>query len=132
MKFDTTLRNALVLAGLTAAVALSPARSKAQEITNTQFNDGANVTALAQPTAYQQSASRAALTGTDAVPAGEPIARTQQASVLQVPEKASEVRIITSLLICGSLLALYAFAEARRANRNLRSPRGQFLSVGGA
>src|SRR5215472_4392003 len=49
MRFQKILRTQMIITGLGAALLFAGA-VRAQEITNTEFNDGPNVTAFAQPT----------------------------------------------------------------------------------
>jgi hypothetical protein len=134
MKFHTTICKGLVLAGF-AAFALLPASIKAQEITNTQFDDGPNVTTLAQPMSTQPASASM----TFALPAQEAMLATQaisssatnpqQAIVLEMPSVSTDEWIITSLLACAALIGLYAIAELRRANRDLTTARSTYVST---
>ena len=56
MRFQSIMRTQLVVAGL-AAVLSVPGVSRAQEISNTAFDDGPNVAPFAQPVAAQGAAS---------------------------------------------------------------------------
>ena len=125
MKFESIIRKSLIIAGFSTALILLPASVKAQEITNTEFNDGPNVTALAQPSVSQQAATNT-MPASEALRATESInasAQPEQASLIQVPAP-SEAWITASLLVGVLLIALYALAEAKRANRMLNSTRG--------
>jgi len=128
MKSQNMIRMQLMIAGLGAALIL-PATVKSQEIENATFNDGPNVVAFAQSSPAQ--ASVAALPSSADTSTVEPIkvttdwpaeqagfARTQSSVTWQTPV----------LLMAIGVLALYALAEAKRANRDLRSRRGSYAS----
>lgn len=126
MKFQTIIRKSLIIAGFSAALVLLPASVKAQEITNTEFNDGPNVTALAQPSAPEQPTVATTIPSSQALQASESIGasvQSEQASFIQVPAP-SDAWVTTSLLVGVGLIALYALVEAKRANRMLGSSRG--------
>jgi len=132
MKFNTTIRKGFVLVGF-AAFALLPA-TKAQEITNTEFNDGPNVTAIAQPAPSQQSNSHItfALPPATAMQASQSVAEfaaPQQASVMRVPEVSTDTWISVTLFAAVGLISVYALALAKRANRTLNSTRGTYTST---
>ena len=125
MKFETIIRKGLIIAGFSALLVLLPASVKAQEISNTEFSDGPNVTALVQPSVSQQAAtstmpSAEALRATESISAS---AQPEQASIIQVPAP-SDGWVTASLLVGILLIALYALAEAKRATRMLSSTRG--------
>jgi hypothetical protein len=132
MKFNTTIRKGLVIAGF-AAFALLPATMKAQEITNTEFSDGPNVAALAQPAAAQQTNG----TMTYTIPAPQAMMATtavassavdpQQAELVSLPSVSTDEWIIAGLATCAGLIVLLAVAEIRRAHRN--SSRGTYVST---
>jgi hypothetical protein len=132
MKFNTTIRKGLVIAGF-AAFALLPATLKAQEITNSEFSDGPNVTALAQPTAAQQTNG----TMTYTLPAPQAIMATtavassavdpQQAELVSLPSVSTDEWIVAGLATCAGMIVLLAVAEIRRAHRN--SSRGTYVST---
>lgn len=129
MKLQHIIRQGLVIAGFSAVFALYPASTRAQEITNTEFNDGPNVTTMAQPSAPQQvaDASTATLPSAQAIRANESIGasgRSEQASLVQVPAP-SDSWVTTSLILGFGLISIYALAEAKRANRT----RGTYVST---
>jgi hypothetical protein len=124
MKFYNIVRTSLIVAGFSAALVLLPASVKAQEITNTEFNDGPNVTTLAQPSVEQTTINT--MPSSQALQASESITASvqpEQASFIQVPAP-SDKWVSTSLLVGIGAIALYALAEAKRANRVLNSYRG--------
>jgi len=130
MKFQSIIRIGIVFAGMATAFTFLAGTTKAQEITNTEFNDGPNVAPLAEPAASQQSASLA-LSGSDAMRAGESIANVEQPDemgVLRVAAKDANW-VTISLLMGIGLVSLYALAEAKRARRNFNSGRGPYVST---
>ena len=133
MKFQSTIRNGFVLVGF-AAFALLPASLNAQEITNAEFNDGPNVTSIAQPSPSQQTDVNAvfAMPPTEAMKASDSIAEfagpQQAAVVIQWPEISTDSWIAGTLLAAVTLISLYALALAKRANRALKSARGTYVS----
>lgn len=120
MKIQNTLRMKLIAIGFGAALLLAGS-AHAQEIENTAWNDGPNVAPFAQqaPTATAnnlQTAPPETQTLTLAAMSTTPLA-TQDASVTQWPPV--EGWLFASLLISIALVAFYALAEAKRANRNI-------------
>ena len=122
MKFQSIIRKGFVFAAF-AALALLPASLKAQEITNTEFENGPNVATLAQPAAPEQTASTfTALPVPQAIRASEAIAASaelQPASVTQVPALSRGSWLTASLLVGTGLITV---VEAKRANRNSARP----------
>ena len=121
MKLQSIMHQGLVIAGLSAVFTLFPASTRAQEITNTEFTDGPNVTTMAQPSAPQQAAgaSSSALPSAQALRASQSIGasvRSEQASLVQVPAH-SDSWVTPSVLVCVLLISLYALAIAKRADR---------------
>src|ERR1700756_3360389 len=119
MKLQSIIRQGLVIAGFSVVFVMWPAAVRAQEITNTEFNDGPNVTTTAQPSAPQQvaDASTATLPSAQAIRANESIGatgRSEQASLVQVPAP-SDSWVTNSLVLGFGLISLYALAEAKRA-----------------
>lgn len=120
MKFQSTITKSFVAAGFAAALLLTASVAKGQEITNTQFSDGPNVAALAQPTAPQQ-AGNFALSPEDAMRASETISASAdplQASATQIPAPSTDVWLTMSLSVGVGLLALYVLASAKRTARS--------------
>lgn len=112
----------LVLAGLSAALLFTtPAHS--QEITNTAFDDGPNVTAYPQPVVAQPSTEAAlvqtALPSIQEVAAIQASVSTKNAALLDSPWVTAGVTLI--LFIC---VALSAVSESKRAQRNSFRGRG--------
>jgi hypothetical protein len=126
MKFHNNIPKGLIFAGIAAALAVLPATVKAQEITNTEFNDGPNVVAMAQPTAAKSDTASA----TNSLPATQAILATEAIAASAEPVQASVAPIpstwVTFLLtLCVGLIALYTLIGADRASRNL----GRYVST---
>ena len=116
MKLRKMIRWQLVLAGLGAALLFTPT-VKSQEITNTAFDDGANVAAFSEPAPAQISAT--AVPEESAVPSGTEAAAIQtsfsveRASLLDSPVVTAGLTLL--LLAC---IGLSAVSESRRSRRN--------------
>ena len=124
MKFQNIIRQSLLFAGITAAL-IFPATVRSQEITNTPFPDGPNVAPLVQPAPVDQQA--ASLPAPQAIKASEAItasAQPQQEGMVQV---STPTWLSTSMFIGVAAIALYALAEAKRANRNLAASRSSYF-----
>jgi hypothetical protein len=121
MKFQNIFRMQAIVIGLGAALFLaSPA--PAQEIVNTSFNDGPNVTSFDQPTTpaaaqvtAAQSAAGKSTTSAPAVAAAAPVVKNE--AVVAV-ENSAERWVIISSFFGILMLALYALAEIRRARKS--------------
>jgi hypothetical protein len=135
MKFQTILRTLSLATGFAAALSLAgPAR--AQEITNTEFDDGRYVVPFAQPVSAQDTSA----------PASTPVMSEWQAfqaaatiSAPSISERVNLMRIavlegwVTAvLLVVASVLGLFitielsvlvALKRARHALRSVHSPR---------
>ena len=131
MRFQKMLRTQLIITGLGAAL-LFAGSVNAQEITNTEFNDGPNVTAFAQPT---QSVSA------QVTPASTPVMSEFEArnavATISMPVVSDDgtlasseaerwavagilfVAVVVILFYCAA--ELNALAELKRANQNLRA-----------
>ena len=131
MKFQKMLRTQMIITGLGAALRCAGS-VKAQEITNTEFNDGPSVTAFAQPTPPVSA---------QVTPASTPVMNEYQAmravaaiSLPVVPEDGTLVAsseferwaVAGILFIALGVIMFYcaaelnALAELKRANRSLR------------
>jgi hypothetical protein len=129
MTFQKMLRTQLIVAGFAAALMLASA-AKAQEITNTEFNDGPYVAAFAQQVVAQVT------------PASTPVMTEPQAieaiAVITAPVFADEETLVAAssverwivagmLLIAFMVIGFYCLAELnalaalKRANRSLRA-----------
>lgn len=135
MKFQNKVRTQLAIAGL-GAVLLFAGAARAQEIENTQFSDGPNVMAFAQPVATQDAVTTNAspvLPNSQAVRAMAAISAStpvEQASVDS--ESASDTWVVGTLLAATSAIALYALALAKRVTRELHSRTNSYISNPGA
>ena len=138
MKLQTILRLQLLATGLVAALLLA-GQAKAQEITNSEFDDGPYVVPFDQAASVSDTAVQAstpvmtepqALQAMAAIaaPAIQDEARMIQVSVLE--------RWVTAvLLVVASLLALFilvelsVLVELKRAKRSLRSAHSPRVST---
>ena len=130
MRFQRMLRTQMLITGLGAAL-LFAGSVKAQEITNTEFNDGPYVTAFTQPT---QSVSA------QVTPASTPVMNEYQAmsaATISMPVVSNDGTLASSeierwavagILFVGLVLILFycaaelsALAELKRANHSLRA-----------
>ncbi|HKN26105.1 MAG TPA: hypothetical protein VJX72_14750 [Candidatus Acidoferrum sp.] len=121
MKIQNILRTQAIVIGFGAALLLS-SPAPAQEIVNTQFDDGPYVTTFAQPSPTVTTDVAPASTVADASTVSPAIAIptpvvTDEAVVSL--ENSAAYGLITSALFGLALLAVFAVGEFRRANRNL-------------
>jgi hypothetical protein len=121
MKVQNIFRMQAIVIGLGAALFLaSPA--PAQEIVNTSFNDGPNVTPFDQPTApaaaQVTAAQPAAANSTASAPAIAAAAPVVTNEALVTVENSAERWVIISAFFGVMMLALYALAEVRRARKS--------------
>lgn len=135
MKFQTILRTLCLATGFAAALLLA-GPAKAQEITNTEFDDGQYVVPFAQPDPAEDTS----------VPASTPVMSEWQAfqaaatiSAPSISERANLMRIavlerwvtavllvvagVLGLFIVVELSVLVALKRARRSLRSVHSPR---------
>ena len=135
MKFQTTLRTLWLATGFAAALWLA-GPAKAQEITNTEFDDGQYVVPFVQPDSAQDTSA----------PASTPVMSEWQAfqaaatiSAPSISERANLMRIavlerwvtavvlvvasVLGLFIVVELSVLVALKRARRSLRSVHSPR---------
>jgi hypothetical protein len=139
MKFQTMLRTQMIIAGLGVAL-LFAGSTKAQEITNTEFSDGPNVTAFAQPIP---------LVSAQVDPASTPAMNESQAlravAAISVPVVPDDGTILASseferwvvagiLFIALGVIMFYCAAELsalaalKRATRSLRARQAARMS----
>jgi hypothetical protein len=131
MKFQTNLRMLWLATGFAAALWLA-GPAKAQEITNTEFDDGEYVVPFAQPVSAQDSSAQAS------TPVMSELQAFQAAAVISrsISEGPNLKRMAALerwlLLVVGSLLGLFIVVElsvlvglkrARRGLRSVHSPR---------
>jgi hypothetical protein len=121
MKVRNILRTQAIVIGFGAALLLANS-APAQEIVNSTFNDGPNVASFDQPVAKSvtlgTSDETTAVQGNSgAVEASVATPIVSNEAVTAMENSAERWLIAASL--CGLLmLAVYAVAEVRRANRN--------------
>jgi hypothetical protein len=129
MKIENILRTQAIVIGLGAALLLtSPAKS--QEIVNTEFPDGPYVASFAQPMSTTAAASATAAPASTTT--ADTSAEAAAAVAIPAPVVTEEAAISLGnsaerLLVASSffglvMLAIYALAEVRRANRNSKYP----------
>ena len=130
MRFQKILRTQMIITGLGAAL-LFAGSVKAQEITNTEFNDGPYVTAFAQPKAAVSA---------QVTPASTPVneyGRMSAAATISMPVVSDEGTLASSeierwavagILFMGLVVILFycaaelsVLAELKRANQSLRA-----------
>lgn len=129
MTFQKMLRTQLIVTGLGAALMLASS-AKAQEITNTEFNDGPYVVAFLQPVSAQatpastpvmnqsQAITAMAAISAPVVPDEETLVAT---SALERWAVAGVLFIALGVIVFYCLAELSALAELKRANRSLRA-----------
>ena len=131
MRFQKILRTQMIITGLGAAL-LFAGSVNAQEITNTEFNDGPYVTAFAQPkqsvSAQVTPASTPVMNEFEAKSAvatiSMPVVSDDGALVSSEAERWAvagilSVALVVILFYCAA--ELNALAELKRANHNLRA-----------
>jgi hypothetical protein len=120
MKIKNIIRMNAVAIGFAAALFLATTPVRSQEITNTEFSGGPNVTAYAQPAPDTQQAVAPATQATaqapSAVVATPVVADKQLSSVVTTAGNWMWASALSGLALIG----LYAIAEIRRANRSVR------------
>jgi len=120
MKIQNIFRMQAIVIGLGAAVLLFPNSASAQEIVNTEFADGPNVTSFAQPTtaAISTASTPGAVVSNEAsqaVAVSTPVI-TDEAMISF--ENSTERWLMASSILGLALLALYGLTEIRRSERN--------------
>ena len=131
MRFQKMLRTQMIITGLGAAL-LFAGSAKAQEITNTEFNDGPYVTAFAQPTqsvsAQVTPASTPVMNEFDAMGAVATISMPVVSDDGTLASSAVERWAVAGILFVAVVVILFycaaelnALAELKRANQNLRA-----------
>jgi hypothetical protein len=114
MKFSKMVRWQLILAGLATALYFAPA-AQSQEITNTPFADGPNVTTFAQPEAAQPSAQLPAQATAPAATEATPVQAsltTQRTALIDSPWVAAGLT-----LLLFTVIAVYAIGDSKRVRR---------------
>jgi hypothetical protein len=125
MKVQNIFRMQAVVIGLGAALFLASS-APAQEIVNTSFNDGPYVASFDQPTATaaaQVTAAAATAANANAsapaVTVSEPVVSNEAVVSL---ENSAERWLVASSFFGLAMLAVYAFAELRRARSLTQRP----------
>jgi hypothetical protein len=137
MEFNNVIRKGLVFAGFSIALVLLPGSVSAQEITNTEFSDGPNVAAFAQPAASQKMTDVAA---TPAVPSTEtassvtatPVTSASlEPAAAQQNDEATSARLIWTgaTLIWIGAIGMYLYGPAKRFAQELRAARNSQAST---
>jgi Ca2+/H+ antiporter len=131
MKVQNIFRMQAIVIGLGAALFLATP-APAQEIVNTSFSDGPNVTTFAQPAvpaAGQVSAAAAtaadANSSASAIVASAPVVAEQAVTEQAVTslEDSAQRWLIASAFFGIMMLAVYALAEVRRSRKSTERPR---------
>jgi hypothetical protein len=135
MKHQSKIRTQLAIAGLGAALLLAGA-AKAQEIVNTSFDDGPDVTPFTQQGSVDANANANAshaLPGSQAVLTTEAInAPANQSVPVENNDDEHEGLIWTGVvLVWIGAIGLYAGGPAKRFTRELRILRASHLSTPG-
>jgi hypothetical protein len=120
MKVRNILRMQVVVIGFGAALLLASS-APAQEIVNTEFNDGPNVASFDQPAAKNvevgtsTDSKMAQTSGVTEVVSTPVVSNGEMVSL----EHSAERWLIGASLFGLAMLAVFAGAEVRRANRNI-------------
>jgi|SRR6516225_10406661 hypothetical protein len=116
MKVLNMVRWQLVLAGLAALMFITPS-AHSQEITNTVFDDGPNVTTFSQPSAAERSA--------EPVPVAAAVPSMNEVASIQASLATNHRALIDSPWVTAGLtlllftcIALSAIGESKRLKRN--------------
>lgn len=141
MKIQNIIRTSTIAVGIAAGALFLASSVRAQEIVNTEFSDGPNVASFSQPAASNAAAAQPLSAESTAADANTAVPPAMTISTPVVSEQAlvsfensAERWLIVSLMFGGAMLAVYAVAEVRRANREMnlqaRTPltRGAALS----
>jgi len=128
MKMQNIIRMQAVVIGLGAALLIA-SKAQAQEIVNTEFNDGPYVTAYDQPTTTAQAiATPQAKMATDASPTVVAAAPVVVDEAMVAVGTTLERLLIAASFLGLSLYVVYAFSELRRSDRELYMRRRQTLT----
>jgi len=122
MKIQNIIRTSTIAVGIAAAALFLAGSVHAQEITNTEFSDGPYVASFPQPTnsVVPVPAESAAADANTAVPPTVAISTPVVTEQAMVSFENSAARwLIVSSLFGIAMLAVYAVAEVRRANRGM-------------
>jgi hypothetical protein len=118
MKIQNIFRMQAIVIGFGAALLLASA-APAQEIVNTEYNDGPNVIAFEQPTVTQVATTTPAATSSHAVTPSGAVATPVATEVALVSFEGSAQRWLVACTFFGiAMLVVYGLAEIRRSTRN--------------
>src|SRR5215467_10607006 len=121
MKVRQIVRGQLILAGLAAALFVTPA-AHSQEISNATFDDGPYVTSFAQPDLAESPAQTAPAQA--AVPSLNEVQSIQASLVMPKATMLDSPWVAAGLtMILFAAIALAAIAESKRVRRNSYSGR---------
>jgi hypothetical protein len=120
MKMQNIIRMQAMVMGFGAALVLASA-VHAQEIVNTEFNDGPNVAAFQQPADTPAvTATPAAAASSHAVtPSGAVATPVVTEAALDSFEGSARRWLVASVFFGIAMLTVYALAEIRRSTRKL-------------
>jgi hypothetical protein len=119
MKMQNIIRMQAMVMGFGAALLLASA-APAQEIVNTEFNDGPDVAAFQQPAVTQAVTTTPAATSSDAItPSGAVATPVVTEAALDSFEGSARRWLVASVFFGIAMLAVYALAEIRRSTRKL-------------
>jgi len=120
MKIRKMVRYQMVLAGLAAAMFFAPS-AHSQEITNSTFDDGPNVTTMSQPSAAQPSVQQVAV---------QPDAAAKEIASIQGSLEPSNTASMDSPWVAGGLtvilltgVAVAAIGESKRKRNSYAARR---------
>lgn len=131
MKLQTIMQTHLVIAGL-ATVLLFPGVTKAQEISNTAFDDGPNTAPFAQPVPAQGAVSSSStLPSGRATPAMVPIDSPITGRTADEQDPSAALIWIGAVLVWIGAIGLYARGPAKHLTRELGFPRDSHTSSSG-
>jgi hypothetical protein len=119
MKVQNIFRMQAIVIGFGAALLLASA-APAQEIVNTEFNDGPNVAAFPQPAVTQVATTTPAAASSEAVTPSGAVAAPAVTETAAVSFEGSARRwLVASAFFGVAMLTVYALAEIRRSARKL-------------
>jgi hypothetical protein len=130
MKIQNIFRTQAIVIGFGAALLLASS-APAQEIVNTEFNDGPNVTAFTQPAPSAPTATSSSASADSNAAAASPAAISTAVVTSEAVtsfETSAEGWLIATVFFGITMLVAYAVAELRRANRDLKAHKGYPLS----
>ena len=125
MKLQNLFRTRVMVIGFGAALVMANA-IHAQEIDNTVWDDGVTTTMQPAPAQAQPGSDRSTATDSGALNLVAMSTTSIVARESSIPQwKPAKDRLLLSLLVIITLVGLYAFAIARRANQIQNARSGQ-------